>query len=122
MKLESYNKDAYVLLEEIEKEEKKKNKKDLYKILDILPSATEAEIRKAFKKLAGKWHPDKNSNNEEMRELAEKNFKEINEAYGILSDVRKKQIYDAGGDPYDNSYNANTSFEDILKSYTDLRK
>jgi len=122
LKLESYNKDAYVLLEEIEKEENKKNKKDLYKTLDILPSASDVEIRKAFKKLAGKWHPDKNSQNEEMRELADKNFKDINEAYGILNDTRKKQIYDAGGDPYDNSYNSNTTFEDILKTYADMKK
>lgn len=117
LKLESHNKDAYVLLEDLEREEKKKNKKDLYKILDLLPSASESEIRKAFKKLAGKWHPDKNSETEEMRETADRKFKEINEAYGILSDERKKKIYDAGGDPYDNSYNSNTTFEDILKTY-----
>jgi DnaJ-class molecular chaperone len=90
--------------------------------LDILPTANEGEIRKAYRKLAQKWHPDKNSQNEEMKELAEKNFRDINEAYGILIDTRKKQIYDAGGDPYDNSYNTNTTFEDILKSYTDIRK
>jgi len=117
LKLEPHNKDAFVLLEDIEKEEKKKNKKDLYKTLDILPSANESEIRKAFRKLASKWHPDKNLESQEQRELADKIFKDINEAYSILSDHRKKQIYDAGGDPYDNAYNSNTTFEDILKSY-----
>lgn len=117
LKFEPHNKDAYVLLDEIGKEEKKKSKKDLYKTLDILPSANESEIRKAFRKLATKWHPDKNLESQEQKELADKVFKDINEAYSILSDQRKKQIYDAGGDPYDNAYNANTTFEDILKSY-----
>lgn len=117
LKLEPHNKDAYVLLEEIEKEEKKKLKKDLYKILDILPSATEGEIRKAFRKLASKWHPDKNLDSQDQKDLADRVFKEINEAYSILSDHRKKQIYDAGGDPYDTSFTQNTTFEEILKSY-----
>ena len=87
--------------------------------MDILPSANENEIRKGFRKLATKWHPDKNSESVEHKEIADKIFKDINEAYSILSDKRKKQIYDAGGDPYDNSYNfnPNTTFEDILKSY-----
>lgn len=118
LKMEPHNKDAFVLLDEIEKEDKKKNKKDLYKTLDILPSANENEIRKAFRKLATKWHPDKNSESQEQKDLAEKVFKDINEAYSILSDQRKKQIYDAGGDPYDNAYNSNTTFEDILKNYS----
>ncbi len=117
LKIEPHNKDAFVLLDEIEKEERKRSKKDLYKLLDILPSANDGEIRKAFRKLATKWHPDKNSESQERKELADKVFKDINEAYSILSDYRKKQIYDAGGDPYDNAYNSNTTFEDILKSY-----
>ncbi len=121
LKLEPHNKDAFILLDDIEKEEKKKNKKDLYKTLDILPSANENEIRKAFRKLATRWHPDKNSESTEQKELADKIFKDINEAYSILSDHRKKQIYDAGGDPYDNAYNSNTTFEDILKTYSDDR-
>lgn len=52
--------------------------KDYYKILDIPRTATEEEVKKAFKKLALKWHPDRNPNN---KKAAEEKFKEIAEAY-----------------------------------------
>lgn len=65
-----------------------------YDLLGVKKSASESEIKKAFRKLALKWHPDKNPNN---RDTAEKKFKEINEAYQILSDGDKRKVYDKYG-------------------------
>lgn len=67
---------------------------DFYKILEVDKSASQDEIKKAYRKLALKWHPDKNPDN--MTE-ADKKFKEISEAYHILSDPEKKKIYDQYG-------------------------
>jgi DnaJ-class molecular chaperone len=69
--------------------------KDYYKILNIEKNASEDEIKKSYKKLAVKWHPDKNPNN--IVE-AEAKFKEISEAYQVLSDPQKKEIYDNYGE------------------------
>ena len=66
-----------------------------YDILDINKNASDEEIRKSYKKLAVKWHPDKNPDN---KEEAEKKFKEISEAYQVLSDPQKKEIYDNYGE------------------------
>jgi len=66
---------------------------DYYNVLGITKSATAEEIKKAYRKSALKYHPDKNPGNPE----AEKKFKEISEAYEILSDGNKKQIYDQYG-------------------------
>lgn len=74
-------------------------RKDYYKILDVEKGATEAEIKKAYRKAALKWHPDKNSETEEMKIEAEKKFKDVNEAYDVLSDSNKKAAYDNGMDP-----------------------
>ncbi|KAF2902895.1 hypothetical protein ILUMI_03287 [Ignelater luminosus] len=64
---------------------------DYYKVLEVPRGATNAEIKKAYRKLALKWHPDKNPNN---LEEATKKFKEISEAYEVLSDDSKRKIYD----------------------------
>lgn len=69
-------------------------KKCYYEVLCIEKSADEGQIRKAYKKLAMKWHPDKNPDN--IKEAEEK-FKEIGEAYACLSDKDKKLIYDKYG-------------------------
>ncbi len=67
--------------------------KDYYTILGIKKDATEEEIKSAFRKLANKYHPDKNQGNKE----AEDKFKEINEAYQTLSDKNKRAQYDRFG-------------------------
>ncbi|MBD5088269.1 MAG: J domain-containing protein [Clostridiales bacterium] len=61
-----------------------------YKVLEIHNSASKDEIRKAYRNLARKYHPDSNPGNKE----AEEKFKEINDAYAILSDEQKKEQYD----------------------------
>lgn len=73
-------------------------KKDYYEILGVEKTATEDAIKKAYRKLAVKWHPDRNPNNKE----AEEKFKEIAEAYSVLSDKEKRQQYDTFGtvDPH----------------------
>jgi DnaJ family protein C protein 7 len=75
---------------------KKSKRKDLYKILEVPKTADEDEIKKAYKKQALKWHPDKHSSSEEARLQAEKTFKDVSEAYSILSDSTKRQRYDNG--------------------------
>lgn len=74
-------------------------KKDYYEVLGLQKGASEDEIKRAFRKMAMKYHPDKNPSNKE----AEDRFKEVNEAYSVLSDPEKKSKYDrfghAGVDP-----------------------
>ncbi len=64
--------------------------KDYYAILGVSPDATQDEIKRAYRKLALKYHPDRNPGNKE----AEEKFKEINEAYQVLSDPEKRAKYD----------------------------
>ena len=72
--------------------------KDYYKILGVDRKASEDEIRKAYRKLAKQHHPDYNPNNKQAEEL----FKEINEAYEVLSDSKKRSHYDRLGSEYSN--------------------
>mmetsp|Transcript_46018 Transcript_46018/g.33782 ORF Transcript_46018/g.33782 Transcript_46018/m.33782 type:complete len:254 (+) Transcript_46018:543-1304(+) len=65
---------------------KKAKRKDYYKILGVDKKATDEEIKKAYKKMALKWHPDKNSASEEQKVEADKMFKDIGEAFSVLSD------------------------------------
>ena len=70
------------------------SKKDYYEVLGVPRDASEAEIKKAFRKLAIKYHPDKNRDNPKA---AEEKFKEVNEAYSVLSDKNKRAQYDQFG-------------------------
>ena len=98
------------------------SKRDYYEVLGVNKNASDDEIKKAFRKLAIKYHPDKNPGNKE----AEAKFKEANEAYSVLSDKTKRQRYDqfghsgvggtgggAGGNPFE-GFNFNGQSFNIL--------
>ena len=77
----------------------KARKRDYYAILGVDKNASEQEIKKAYKKMAMKYHPDRNSESEETKKMAEKKFIDVNDAYTVLSDPKKKSMYDQGVDP-----------------------
>ncbi len=83
---------------------------EYYKILDIEKTASAAEIKKAYRKLALKYHPDKNPDNKE----AEAKFKQISEAYAVLSDEQKRQEYDTYGSA---GFQQRYSQEDIFQNF-----
>ena len=83
------------------------NKKDYYEILGVDKNATEQEIKKAFRKLALKYHPDR------AGKAGEEKFKEISEAYQILSDPKARANYDRFGHGFNN---INSNFEDMFSS------
>jgi len=94
--------------------------KSLYETLEVPESASEAEIKKAYRKLARKYHPDINK-----EKGAEDKFKEINSAYEILSDKKKKAQYDAHGDSmfggqnfhdFSRSHGGSGDLDDILRN------
>ncbi|OAO18220.1 dnaj-like protein [Blastocystis sp. ATCC 50177/Nand II] len=82
-------------LSEAETAQKRSKEKDYYKILGVKRDASQKEIKKAYRKLALKWHPDKHK---EDKEEAEEKFKEIAEAYEILSNEESRAKYDRGED------------------------
>ena len=69
------------------------SKKDYYDVLGVSKSANKDELKKAYRKLAMKYHPDRNPDDSQAAE----NFKELSEAYEILSDDQKRQTYDNFG-------------------------
>ena len=80
------------------------SKKDYYEILGVPKDASDAEIKKAFRKLAIKYHPDKNRDDPKA---AEEKFKEVNEAYSVLSNKQKRAQYDQfGPDAFQNGAGA----------------
>jgi len=92
--------------------------KDYYEILGVTRSATQEEIKKAYRKMALKYHPDRNPDNKE----AEEKFKEASEAYEVLSDPEKRQIYDQFGHEglRGTGFTGFRGFEDIFSSFGDI--
>jgi curved DNA-binding protein len=86
---------------------------DYYKILEVEKGASDEEIKKSYRKLALKHHPDRNLGDPK----AEEQFKKISEAYAVLSDTQKRQEYDAYGQ---SGFNKRYSSEDIFRG-TDFR-
>ncbi|KAJ9702429.1 hypothetical protein PVL29_004252 [Vitis rotundifolia] len=68
---------------------------DYYNVLKVEKNATDEDLKKSYRRLAMKWHPDKNPNN---KKEAEAKFKQISEAYEVLSDPQKKAVYDQHGE------------------------
>ena len=66
------------------------SKRDYYQVLDVPRTASEADIKKAYRRLAMKFHPDRNPGDKE----AEENFKEAKEAYEVLTDTQKRAAFD----------------------------
>ena len=83
---------------------------DYYKALGVDKNASPEEIKKAFRKLAVKYHPDRNPDNK----AAEDKFKDINEAYAVLSDSKKKEEYDTYGS---SGFHKQYSQEDIFRGF-----
>jgi curved DNA-binding protein len=92
--------------------------KDYYKILGVEKIATKEEISKAFRKLAVKYHPDKNPNNK----AAEEKFKEITEANEVLSDPEKRKKYDALGANWNQYQSSGGGFEDFFSQFGGARR
>jgi curved DNA-binding protein CbpA len=99
------------------------NHKDYYKLLEIHPTATPAEIKKSYRRLALKYHPDKNFGNQ----LYEAKFKEIQEAYRVLSDTRRRQDYNnrrqsPGNEKRKQQHHAPTTPQTIFSQVLEFRK
>ena len=91
---------------------------DLYALLGVERSATAAQIKTSYKKLALKWHPDKHP--EEEREAATEKFKEISGAYQVLSNTEKREYYDRTGrvaDSDDDMRDADAFMEDLMRQF-----
>jgi len=93
--------------------------KDYYGILGLPRNASDAEIKKAYRKLAMQYHPDRNPGKEKW---ANEKFKEINEAYGVLGDPQKRKQYDQFGtvgeigDVFSSPF-TRTTFEEMMKDF-----
>jgi molecular chaperone DnaJ len=92
--------------------------KNLYEILGVAKNATKDEIKKAYKKLAMQFHPDKNPNNKE----AEEKFKEISHAADILLDDEKRSKYDRFGSTDSNQFNPDDMVNDLFSQFFKQRK
>ncbi len=94
------------------------SKRDYYEILGVDKNANDADLKKAYRKLAMKYHPDRNKGNTE----AERKFKEASEAYDVLRDPQKRQRYDQFGHSGINGggFSGATDFEDIFSRFSDI--
>lgn len=111
-------------LEEAKRLLKRSEVKDYYKILGITKNASTDDIKKAYRKRALVHHPDRHTNATQAQKLEqEKLFKEVGEAYGILSDPNKRQRYDRGEDLMDNGMGchsgANLFEQQLFQTYFD---
>lgn len=89
---------------------------DYYNILGVSKTASQDDIKKAYRKLALKWHPDKNPDN---KEEAERKFKELAEAYEVLSDKSKRDAYDRyGNDRMRHTGSSSSDFSPDLSGFT----
>lgn len=93
-------------------------KRDYYEILGVARDVSKADLKKAYRKLAIQYHPDKNPDNKE----AEEKFKEASEAYEVLNDDNKRQIYDQFGHRglEGAGHSGPSGFEDIFSSFGDI--
>ena len=95
------------------------NKRDFYEILGVAKGASADEIKKAYRKVAMQYHPDRNPGKEKW---ANEKFKEINEAYGVLGDPQKRKQYDQFGTVGNisdifGSPSTRTTFEEMMKDF-----
>lgn len=95
-----------------------KEKRDYYEILGVAKDSSKQELKKAYRKLAIQFHPDKNPDNRE----AENKFKEASEAYEVLTNDNKRQIYDQFGHKglEGSGHSGPSGFEDIFSSFGDI--
>lgn len=92
-------------------------KKDYYEVLGVNKNADDAAIKKAYRKLAKKYHPDTNQGNAD----AEKKFKEVNEAYDVLGDKEKRKLYDQyGQDQYYSSGGPQSGYQEFHFEGSDM--
>ena len=73
--------------------------RDYYQILGINRDASADEIKRAYRKLALKYHPDRNCESEQTKKIAQRKFEDVSDAYSVLSDPKKKAMFDQGVDP-----------------------
>ena len=91
-------------------------KRDYYEVLEVSKGASQEEIKKAYRKLAIKYHPDKNPDDH----TAEDKFKEAAEAYEVLSDQQKRQRYDQFGHQGMNGGGGGMNMDDIFSQFGDI--